>query len=63
MIKEELVPQGCAEDAAACNANLRPFDITGVAAALIVHANADEFVDYKIDDDNGIIAIGDVPQQ
>jgi hypothetical protein len=32
-------------------------------AALIVHANADELDDYKIDDDDGIIAIGDIPQQ
>jgi len=47
----------------ACNANLRPFDIAGVAAAPIVHANVDKLVDYKIDNDNGIIAIGDIPQQ
>ncbi len=62
-IEEELVPQGHAEDAAACNANLQPFDVIGVAAAPIVHANADKFVDYKIDNSDGIIAIGDVPQQ
>jgi hypothetical protein len=34
-----------------------------VAAALIVHANADELDNYKIDDNNGIIAIGEIPQQ
>ncbi len=34
-----------------------------MAAVPIVHANADEFVNYKIDDDNGIIAVGDIPQQ
>jgi hypothetical protein len=44
-IKEELVPQGQAEDAAACNANLQPFYVAGVVAAPIVHANADELND------------------
>jgi hypothetical protein len=34
-----------------------------VVAASIVHANADELDDYKIDDDNGIIAVEDIPQQ
>jgi hypothetical protein len=57
-IKEELVPQGQAEDAAARNANLRP-----LVAAPIVHANADELDDNKIDDNDGIIAVGDIPQQ
>jgi hypothetical protein len=32
LIEEELVPQGRAKDATARNANLRPFDVTGVAA-------------------------------
>ncbi len=27
-IEEELIPQRCAKDAAACNANLEPFNIT-----------------------------------
>jgi hypothetical protein len=62
-IEEELVPQGRAKDATARNANLRPYDVAGVAAAPIVHANADKFVDYKIDNDDRIIAIGDIPQQ
>ena len=34
-----------------------------MVAALIVHANADELDDDKIDDDDGIIAVGDIPQQ
>ncbi len=34
-----------------------------MAAAPILHANADEFVDYKIDNGDGIIAVGDIPQQ
>ena len=46
------------KDAAAHNANLQPFDVAGVVAAPIVHANADE-----LDDDDGIIAIEDIPQQ
>ena len=62
-IEEELVPQGQTKDAAARNANLRLFDIAGVVAAPIVHANADELEDSKIDDNDGIIAIGDIPQQ
>jgi hypothetical protein len=61
---EELVPQGRAEDAAARNANLEPFNIVGVAVvSLIIHANADKLDNYKIDNDNGIIAVGDIPQQ
>jgi hypothetical protein len=32
-IKEELIPQGRAEDDTAQNANLEPFDVTGAAAA------------------------------
>ena len=45
------------------NANLQPFDVAGVVAALIVHANTDKLDDYKIDDDDGIIAVEDIPQQ
>ncbi len=62
-IDEELVPQGRAEDAVACNANLRLFDVAGVAAAPIIHANTDIFFDYEIDDDDGIIAVRDIPEQ
>jgi hypothetical protein len=63
-IKEELVPQGHAKDAAAHNANLELFRIAGAAAApSIVPANADKLDDYEIDDNGGIIAMGDIPQQ
>ena len=62
-IEEDLAPQGQAKDAAAHNANLQPFDVAGVVAEPIVHANADELDDDKIDDDDGIIAIEDIPQQ
>jgi hypothetical protein len=63
-IKEELVCQGRVKDAADHNANLKRFNIAGAAAASsIVHVDADKLNDYKIDDDNGIIAMGDIPQQ
>jgi hypothetical protein len=63
-IEEEVIPQGRAKDSAACNTNLEPFDVAGVAAALlIVPVNADKLENYKIDDNDGIIAVGDVPQQ
>jgi hypothetical protein len=45
------------------NVNLQPFDVAGVAAAPIVHANTDKLDDYQIDNDDGIIAVGDIPQQ
>jgi hypothetical protein len=62
-IKEELVPQGRAEDAAACSAKIQPFNVAGVVAASIVHANADEIDNYDIDDDDSIIAVEVIPQQ
>ena len=62
LIEEELVPQGRAKDAVAHNSNLQPFEVAGVAAAPIVHANVDKLDDYKSDDNNGIIAKGDIPQ-
>ncbi len=34
-----------------------------MVAAPIVHANVDELDDYEIDDDDNIIAVGDIPQQ
>ncbi len=64
LIEEELVPQGCAKDAAARNTNLEPFNVTGLAvASLIIPANADKLDNYKIDNNGGIIAMGDIPQQ
>ncbi len=60
----ELVSQGCAEYAAAHNANLEPFNVTRAAVApLIVPMNADKLDNYGVDDDDGIIAMGDIPQQ
>jgi hypothetical protein len=34
-----------------------------MAAPSIVPVNADKLDDYKIDDNNGIMAVGDIPQQ
>ena len=62
-IEEKLIPQGRVEDAAARNANLQPFDVAGVVAVPIVHANADELDNYESDDVDSIIAVGDIPQQ
>ncbi len=55
MIEEELVPQGQAKDAVACNANLQPFDVARVD-------RVDDY-DYEIDNNNGIIAVADIPRQ
>jgi hypothetical protein len=63
-IEVELVPQGRAKDAAARNANIQPLDIAGVwAAPPLVHANVNELDAYKSDDNNGSIAVADIPQQ
>jgi hypothetical protein len=63
-IKEVLIPHGCTEDAAACKANLEPLDAAGVTSALlVVHTNADKLDGYKSDNNDGIIAVGDVPPQ
>ncbi len=54
-IKGDLIPQGRAEDAVARNANLEPLDTAGgIAASLVVHANADKLNDYECDNNNGI---------
>ena len=65
LIKEELVPQGYTKDAMARNANLEPLNVTGMAALLIIHVNAEKTEDYKNDHHNDIIAVAveDIPQQ
>ena len=46
------------------NAIIQPLDITGVwAAPPLVHANVDELDAYEGDNDDGIIAVADIPQQ
>jgi hypothetical protein len=62
-IEEELIPQGRAKDAAAHNANLQLVDVARVAAAPIVHTNADKLNNHKIDGNDGLIAVGDISQQ
>ncbi len=54
----DLVPQGRAEDEAARNANLDPYDVAGVEAPPFMHK---VHVIGGDDDDNGIIAVADVP--
>jgi hypothetical protein len=64
LIKEELIPQGHAKDATALNANLVPFNVAGVVASLIVHANANKINDNKNNDNsNSSMAVDNIPQQ
>ena len=56
-IEEELVPMGEPKIL-----RLAMPTSSGVAAAPIVHANMDKLDDYEIDNDDGIIAVGDIPQ-
>jgi hypothetical protein len=47
----------------ACNANLQPLYAAGVGAGPpFVYANMGELNDYKSDNNNGIIAMEDIPQ-
>ena len=62
-MEEELIHQGRTKDAAALNATLEPFNVTGVEALSIIHANADKIDHFKTNDDNnGIIAVNNIPQ-
>ncbi len=61
-IKEDIMPQGRNEAAAARNANMEPFAATGVDAPTIIHADINEI--YETDDnDNDIISVADIPAQ
>jgi hypothetical protein len=60
LIEGKIEPQGHAKDNAAGNANIEPFDITGVDAPTIVLANNDKI--NKIDDNNNnIMSIATIP--
>jgi hypothetical protein len=60
LIDDKIQPQGRAEDSAAQNVNIEPFDIAGVDALTMVCANNDEI--NKIDDDNdNIMSIATIP--
>jgi hypothetical protein len=58
-IEEEIEPQGCAEDAAACNTNLEPSNVTGVDALTIIHANNND-INVINDDGNCILLIATI---
>ena len=61
-VEDEVEPHGRPEDAAALNAGILPVDIAGVERAPIIDAHADEIAHgYDNDDDDGIIAVGDLP--
>ena len=61
-VEDDVEPHGRPEDAAALNADILPVDIAGVGRAAIIDAHADEIAQgYDNDDDDGIIAVGDLP--
>jgi hypothetical protein len=59
-IEDKIEPQGRAKDTTAHNANLELFDIAGVGALTIIHANNDKS-DVISDNDNGILLIVTIP--
>jgi hypothetical protein len=60
MIEDKIEPQGRAENAAACNANLKPLNVTGVDAPTIICANNDE-INVINDNNDGILSITTIP--
>ncbi len=50
LMEVEIEPQGRTKDIAVCNVNIEPFNVAGVDALTIVHANNDKI--NKIDDNN-----------
>ena len=61
-VESDVEPHGRLEDAAAHNAGLELFDIAGVNRAAIIDTLEDELVpDDDGPDDDGIIAVADVP--
>jgi hypothetical protein len=59
-IEDNIEPHSQAERKAAINANLEPFNVTGVDTPTIIQANANE-IDGADDDDDGIISIATIP--
>ncbi len=55
-IEDKIEPQDPAKDAAACNANLEPFNIAGGDAPTIIHAKKHK-INVINDNDNGILLI------
>jgi hypothetical protein len=64
-VEDEVVLQGQAEDEAARNANLEPFNIAGVDHTAIIPANVDKIAQIasNLTNADGIIAIADMPNQ
>ncbi len=60
-IEEEVIPHGRPEDAAALNAGIIPHALAGVGRAAIIDAHADEIYAIDEDEDDGIIAVADLP--
>jgi hypothetical protein len=59
-IEEKIEPQGHAKDAEARNANLKPFDVTGVEALMIIGTNNNK-IDIINDNDGNILLIATIP--
>jgi hypothetical protein len=64
-VEDEVVLQGQAEDKAARNANLEPFDIAGVDHMAIISANIDKIsqIANNLTNADGIIPIAEMPNQ
>jgi hypothetical protein len=60
LIEDKIEPQGRAKDAAARKANIEPFNVAGVDALTIVHANNNE-IDEIDDDNNDIMSLATIP--
>ncbi len=60
MIEDKIELQGHAKDAAARNANHKPFNIAGVDALAIIRANNNK-INIINDDDDGILSIATIP--
>jgi hypothetical protein len=60
-IEDKTKPQGCAKVAAARNANLEPFNLTGVVAPMIIHANNNK-INVINDNNDGILLIATIPE-
>jgi hypothetical protein len=60
LIEDKIEPQGHAKDATVHNANIEPFNVAGVDALMIIHANNDK-IDEIDDNNNDIMSIATIP--
>ncbi len=58
--EDKIKPQGCAQDTAARNTNLKLLDVAGVDAPTIIYTNNNK-IGIINDDDNGILSITTIP--